>query len=115
MVSSAHSRRQALWSVGRYPLITTADVPRELATKREITVVPLTVTMEGQSYLDGVEIEPAVFYSRLARPGAFAFICASEGQAVPPGMRSVFVSVQCWRTWSGRLALRCCSFVPGSR
>lgn len=45
----------------------TADIPAELAAEREITVVPLTVHLEGKSYLDGVDISPAEFYARLAR------------------------------------------------
>jgi DegV family protein with EDD domain len=43
----------------------TADLPADLRRKLEVTVVPLTVTMDGRSYLDGVELEPAAFYRRL--------------------------------------------------
>jgi DegV family protein with EDD domain len=50
----------------------TADVPPDLAGMRGVTIVPLTVTIDGQSYLDGVEIDPATFYVRLASPGASA-------------------------------------------
>jgi DegV family protein with EDD domain len=40
----------------------TADLPPRLAAERGITVVPLTVTVDGTSYLDGVQISPAEFY-----------------------------------------------------
>lgn len=43
----------------------TADLPSELAASRSIAVVPLTVTLDGSSYLDGVEISAADFYARL--------------------------------------------------
>jgi len=44
----------------------TADLPAGLTGGRAITVVPLTVTLEGQSYLDGVNITAEDFYRRLA-------------------------------------------------
>lgn len=44
----------------------TADVLPELAAEREISVVPLTVNLDGRAYLDGVEITAAAFYERLA-------------------------------------------------
>ncbi len=44
----------------------TADLPTELTQARGITVVPLTVHMDGESYLDGVEITSAEFYQRMA-------------------------------------------------
>jgi DegV family protein with EDD domain len=59
---------------GRVAVVTdsTADVPHELAGQRGITVVPLTVSMDGESYLDGVDIQPDAFYARLAVHGAMA-------------------------------------------
>jgi DegV family protein with EDD domain len=50
----------------------TADIPAGLATERGITVVPLTVTLGGRSYLDGVEITAADFYARLVSSGEMA-------------------------------------------
>ncbi len=57
----------------------TADLPAALAESRSISVVPLTVTIEGQTYADGVEISAAEFYRRNASattsqpsPAAFA-------------------------------------------
>ena len=46
----------------------TADLPPALAAARSVTVVPLTLNLDGQSLLDGVDITPAEFYRRL--PGA---------------------------------------------
>jgi len=43
----------------------TADLPPQLAASRSSTVVPLTLNVEGQSLLDGVEIQPDEFYRRL--------------------------------------------------
>jgi DegV family protein with EDD domain len=50
----------------------TADLSPELAAERGITVVPLTVSVDGRSYLDGVEITAAEFYALLARSGGMA-------------------------------------------
>jgi DegV family protein with EDD domain len=43
----------------------TADLPPELAASRSITVVPLTLNLDGRSLLDGVDIKPEEFYRRL--------------------------------------------------
>src|ERR1700693_5566856 len=43
----------------------TADLPPALAAARGITVVPLTLNLDGQSLLDGVDITAAEFYRRL--------------------------------------------------
>ena len=43
----------------------TADLPPDMARNRGITVVPLTLHFEGQSLLDGIDINPAEFYRRL--------------------------------------------------
>jgi DegV family protein with EDD domain len=50
----------------------TADLALDLATERRISVVPLTVTLDGRSYLDGVEITAAEFYERLKAAGSVA-------------------------------------------
>jgi DegV family protein with EDD domain len=44
----------------------TADLPLQLAAARSISVVPLTLHLDGQALLDGVDITPAEFYKRLA-------------------------------------------------
>jgi DegV family protein with EDD domain len=46
----------------------TADLPPALAAARSVTLVPLTLNLDGKSLLDGVDITPAEFYRRL--PGA---------------------------------------------
>ncbi len=43
----------------------TADLPADLAARRSISVVPLTLHFDGQSLLDGVDITPSEFYRRL--------------------------------------------------
>jgi DegV family protein with EDD domain len=43
----------------------TADLPPALAGARGVTVVPLTLHLDGKSLLDGVDITPAEFYRRL--------------------------------------------------
>jgi DegV family protein with EDD domain len=43
----------------------TADLPSAIAAARGVTVVPLTVMLDGTSYLDGVDITAADFYRRL--------------------------------------------------
>ena len=45
----------------------TADLPPALAAARSVTLVPLTLNLEGQSLLDGVDITPAELYRRLRR------------------------------------------------
>jgi DegV family protein with EDD domain len=43
----------------------TADLLPELVARRSLSVVPLTVTLDGESLLDGVDIAAADFYRRL--------------------------------------------------
>ncbi|HEX6488057.1 MAG TPA: DegV family protein [Candidatus Dormibacteraeota bacterium] len=51
----------------RIALVTdsTCDLPPQLVTTRGITVVPLTVSLDGHDYKDGVEITAAEFYAKL--------------------------------------------------
>lgn len=44
----------------------TADIPKELAEKNNISVVPLKVFINGQSYLDGVTLDSTRFYQLLS-------------------------------------------------
>ena len=44
----------------------TADLPQEVAGELGITVVPLTVFFGDEAYLDGVELDNATFYEKLA-------------------------------------------------
>ncbi len=50
----------------------TADLAPELAQQRGVTVVPLTVVLDGHSYLDGVDITAAEFYGKLVASGGTA-------------------------------------------
>lgn len=43
----------------------TADIPPEVARELGLTVVPLTVFFGPESFLDGVEMTPAEFYTKL--------------------------------------------------
>jgi DegV family protein with EDD domain len=45
----------------------TADLVPELVVQHAVTVVPLTVNLDGRSYLDGVDITAAEFYQKLER------------------------------------------------
>jgi DegV family protein with EDD domain len=53
--------------VTRLALVTdsTADLAPELVEARSISVVPLTVSLDGQEYRDGVDITAQQFYERL--------------------------------------------------
>lgn len=44
----------------------TADIPTHLVEKYQIYVIPLTVNVEGQSYLDRVDISNSDFYNYIA-------------------------------------------------
>jgi DegV family protein with EDD domain len=41
------------------------DLPADLVNRHQITVIPAVLVLEGQSYLDGVEITREAFYTRL--------------------------------------------------
>src|SRR3979490_2112071 len=43
----------------------TADLPHALAVARSVTLIPLTLNLDGQSLLDGVDITATEFYRRL--------------------------------------------------
>ena len=42
------------------------DVPEHLATELNITIIPVYVNIEGQSYLEGVELSRQDFYQNLS-------------------------------------------------
>ncbi|MFZ0216861.1 MAG: DegV family protein [Candidatus Dormiibacterota bacterium] len=73
--------------MARVALVTdsTSDMPRPTAAEVGVTVVPLTLTLDGTSYRDGIDITTDEFYRRLTAssgiattsqpsPGAFAEI-----------------------------------------
>ena len=43
----------------------TSDLPAEIIDKYNITVIPCFVNINGESYLDGVEISRKTFYEQL--------------------------------------------------
>jgi DegV family protein with EDD domain len=51
----------------------TADLPSEFIEKNEITVVPLTVSLRGQEYRDGVDMSATRFYREVKKGGALPF------------------------------------------
>lgn len=69
-----------------------ADLPKEYIEDNNIRVVPLTVMIDGEEYLDGVDIEPMEFYSKMAaakalpktaQPSPAAFAKVYEGFTDP--------------------------------
>lgn len=66
-----------------------AQLPVELATRYGVTIVPLTVTVDGTPYLEGTELDADAFYARFdggatpvvstsqPSPGQFAEVYAS--------------------------------------
>lgn len=43
-----------------------ADLPKEMIEKYDITIVPLTVSIEGKEYAEGVDISPEEFYEKMS-------------------------------------------------
>ena len=54
----------------------TCDLSAELVERYGITIVPLTVTCDGKSYLDGVEIDPQTLFSITEATGGVAATAA---------------------------------------
>lgn len=42
-----------------------ADLPKELIDKYNISIVPLTISIDGKEYLEGVNITPQEFYEKM--------------------------------------------------
>lgn len=75
----------------------TCDLPSALIASHDITVVPCYINLEGQSYLDGVELAREDFYAQLpmcdpppttSAPGIGNFIAAYT-QAVADGAEAI--------------------------
>jgi DegV family protein with EDD domain len=66
----------------------TADLPQELIEKHEIAVVPLTVSLHGQEYRDGVDMSATRFYQEVSQGGA----PPSTSQPAPG------IIMECYRT-----------------
>lgn len=43
-----------------------ADLPKELLDKYNIVVVPLTITIDGKDYLEGIDITPEEFFKKMS-------------------------------------------------
>jgi fatty acid-binding protein DegV len=43
-----------------------ADLPPKIINKYNIHVVPLTVNIDGNEYIDGVDLSPQEFYKKMA-------------------------------------------------
>jgi DegV family protein with EDD domain len=66
----------------------TAYIPDDLCKQLDITVVPLAVIWGGESYLDGVTMQPADFYTRLET----SKVMPTTSQATPEAMQKAFSS-----------------------
>ena len=42
-----------------------ADLPKELLEKYHISVVPLTINIDGKEYLEGIDLKPLEFYEKM--------------------------------------------------
>ena len=58
-----------------------ASLPPEAANRSGVYVVPMTLTLDGASYLDGLDITPTQFYRRLKAS------CAIPTTSAPPPAR----------------------------
>ncbi|MGE5483955.1 MAG: DegV family protein [Ignavibacteriales bacterium] len=45
----------------------TCDLPRELVAQHDVTVVPLRVSWDNQTFRDGIDFTPAEFFARLEK------------------------------------------------
>jgi DegV family protein with EDD domain len=43
-----------------------AYIPKEWVKKYDLTILPLTVNWQGESYYDGIDIQAAEFYQQLS-------------------------------------------------
>ena len=57
----------------------TCDLPEELISKHDITIVPLTVIKDGQAYSDGITITPAEIFAHVAAGGG---LCSTAAVSV---------------------------------
>lgn len=64
----------------------TADLPDELTKQYSITVLPLSIIWDGVSYRDGIDMQPAEFYRRLAD----AKRLPTTSQVTAPAMQDAF-------------------------
>lgn len=67
----------------------TAYLPEDCLKQYNISVTPLSVIWGDQVYLDGVDIQPAEFYKRLAE----SKVMPTTSQVTPAAMQSTFQSL----------------------
>lgn len=74
--------------MSKFAIVTdsTSYLPTEFIQKHNITIAPLVLIWGDESFLDGVDIQPAEFYSRLKT----AKVMPSTSQATPATMQSTF-------------------------
>ena len=58
----------------------TCDLAQTLVEKHDITIVPLAVTCNGESYRDGLDITPDALYEKIAASGQLASTAAVNVQ-----------------------------------
>ncbi|MDD5093703.1 MAG: DegV family protein [Dehalococcoidia bacterium] len=91
----------------------TSDLPTELARALEITVVPLTVSLKKESYLDGIDLTADQFYDKLrqsdvlpttSQPSPADFIGVYQDlQAKGEGIVSIHISQKLSGTYNSAL------------
>lgn len=64
----------------------TAYIPKELVKKYGITVAPQVLVWNGETFQDGVDINPTEFYTRLAN----ASVLPTTSQVAVPTFRDIF-------------------------
>jgi len=64
----------------------TVDLPQERRRELGITMVPLKLDFEGQTYNDWVDLDPAEFYERYRKSGALA----TTSQPAPQAFKEVY-------------------------
>jgi len=86
------------------------DLPAEVAQEYDISVVPVYINIDGQSFLDGIDLTRSEFYARLpgypvspttSAPGPAAFVQAYE-QAAADGAEAV-ISIHVAETMSATI------------
>lgn len=85
----------------------TCDLPKEIVETYDITVIPCYINLDGESYLDGVQITRQEFYNRLptanphpttSAPGPGTFLKAYQ-QLADEGAEGIF-SIHVSKTFS---------------
>ncbi|MCZ2127347.1 MAG: DegV family protein [Anaerolineales bacterium] len=67
----------------------TSYIPSELAQKHGITVAPQVLIWDGQTFRDGIDIQPVEFYSRLKTSKTMP----STSQVSPADMQKIFQEI----------------------